>query len=124
MKIQYKIIIALPIFALSNCATIVSKSDYAVRLNSNTPKRVTVKNKATNTTVYSGTAPATVILPASEGFFQPAKYSLKTNRGTQSLNATMDPWYAGNILFSGFIGGLIDPATGAMWKLPDEVQLN
>ena len=33
----------------------------------------------------------------------------------------MNGWYAGNLLFGGFIGLLIvDPATGAMWKIDNE----
>ena len=36
----------------------------------------------------------------------------------------MDPWYAGNIVFGGIIGALVDPAAGAMWKLPKEVNIN
>lgn len=37
----------------------------------------------------------------------------------------MDGWYMGNLLFGGFIGFLIvDPATGAMWKLDDNVYGN
>jgi hypothetical protein len=82
-----------------------------------------VQNKATNSTVHSGITPTTVTLSASEGYFQPAKYNILSTTGTQSLDATMDPWYAGNILFGG-IGLFVDPATGAMWKLPKEVHLN
>jgi hypothetical protein len=37
----------------------------------------------------------------------------------------MDGWYIGNILFGGLIGILIvDPLTGAMWKLDDVVYGN
>ena len=37
----------------------------------------------------------------------------------------MDGWYIGNILFGGLIGMLIvDPATGAMYNLPDRVDIN
>lgn len=36
------------------------------------------------------------------------------------LQANLNPWYFGNLLFGGFIGFLIvDPATGAMWKIED-----
>jgi hypothetical protein len=38
------------------------------------------------------------------------------------LTADIDGWYFGNLLFGGLIGILIvDPATGAMWKLPENV---
>lgn len=68
-----------------------------------------------------------VTLPASGGFFSPAKYQVEfTKKGapmqTVPLTADIDGWYFGNILFGGLIGMLIvDPATGAMWKLPENV---
>ncbi len=40
---------------------------------------------------------------------------------TTRLEATLDGWYIGNIIFGGLIGFLIvDPLTGAMWKLPEQ----
>ena len=37
-----------------------------------------------------------------------------------SIESSMDGWYIANILFGGLIGMLaVDPATGAMWKLPE-----
>ena len=124
MNNRNKIIMTLPVLALCSCASIVSKSDYPVTLQSSTPTKVTVKSKGTNNVVHSGVTPTTVTLPASEGYFQPAQYDIQTPKNTQSLNATMDPWYAGNIVFGGIIGALVDPATGAMWKLPKEVNIN
>ena len=42
-----------------------------------------------------------------------------------SMSARLNAWYWGNILFGGLIGWLIvDPATGAMWKLKDEFTLH
>ena len=36
------------------------------------------------------------------------------------MKATLDGWYIGNIIFGGLLGILIiDPATGAMWRLDD-----
>lgn len=122
-KIYQKTIVFLPALLLCNCASIFSKSDYPVTITSAKPKKLTVQNRVTKSNVYSGTTPTTVTLSASQGYFKAAKYDIITANGTQSLDATIDPWYAGNILFGGIIGGLIDPATGAMWKLPKEVSL-
>lgn len=74
--------------------------------------------------VHSATTPTTVTLPASQGYFKPAKYDVVTSSGAQTVNATLDPWYYGNIVFGGMIGVFVDPATGAMWKLPKEVHLD
>ncbi len=114
----------LPILSLASCASIVSKSNYPVAFKSDKPVKITVTNQSTNNVVYSGTAPTTANLPASNGYFKPAKYDITTSKGVQNLNASLDPWYAGNIVFGGAIGALVDPATGAMWKLPKEVTLS
>lgn len=124
MKKYLRILVVIPALSLCNCASIVSKSDYPVTITSSSPKEITVKNKSTSSTVYSGTTPTTVTLSASGGYFQPAKYDVLYASGIQGLNAKIDPWYVGNILFGGIIGLLVDPATGAMWKLPNEVHLN
>lgn len=125
MKKYLNLLVIIPAMMLCSCASIVSKSDYPVTIRSSSPKEITVKNKSTNTTIYSGTTPTTVTLSASKGYFQSAKYDISYTGGMQSLNAQMDPWYVGNLVFGGLIGILfVDPATGAMWMLPDEVHLN
>jgi len=124
MKTSYKITTLATALLLSNCASIVSKSDYPVTITSPKPTKVSVKNKATSNVVHTGTTPTTVTLSASDGYFKPAKYEIESKASTQSLEATMDPWYAGNIIFGGLIGIFIDPATGAMWKLPKDVNIN
>lgn len=122
------IFISLSIPFLTGCASIVSDSTYPVRFQSSSNSDVIVKNQM-GQTFYKGSTPTVINLPASEGFFQPAHYTAKfSNNGstnTQPLNATLDGWYIGNILFGGLIGFLIvDPATGAMWKLNGPVTAN
>lgn len=125
MKKYLNLLVIIPAMMLCSCASIVSKSDYPVTIRSSSPKEITVKNKSTNSTIYSGTTPTTLTLSASTGYFQSAKYDISYTGGMQSLNAQMDPWYVGNLVFGGLIGILfVDPATGAMWMLPDEVHLN
>ncbi len=69
-------------------------------------------------------------LDASNGFFRTARYDVEAtlpgyNSGQASISAGLDGWYVGNIVFGGLIGFLIvDPATGAMWKLDDRVVVN
>tara|TARA_R110000850_G_scaffold77777_13_gene168196 strand:- start:2378 stop:2695 length:318 start_codon:yes stop_codon:yes gene_type:complete len=65
-----------------------------------------------------------VTLKAGDGFFSGANYTIvfkKEGYGdqTNTLSPNIDGWYVANILFGGLIGLLIvDPATGAMYKLP------
>ena len=108
----------------SGCASILSDSAYPVTISSNpTGANFTVVNEA-GLDVHSGVTPDTITLQASDGFFSSASYVVKYQMaGYQEqsfqLKAGMDGWYIGNILFGGVIGMLIvDPATGAMWKLP------
>jgi len=74
-----------------------------------------------------GTTPATVTLNSSSGYFKGATYhimfSREGNKDTYSIiDSTINGWYWGNILFGGIIGFLIiDPVTGAMWKLPEYI---
>ena len=120
-----KILLSLTIIGLSSCSSIVSKSDYPVSFTSPKPVSIKIQSKDSGKIVYQGQTPTVTTLSASDGFFKPAKYDVITSRGSQPLNATMDGWYAGNILFGGIIGALIvDPATGAMWKLPKEVPVS
>lgn len=112
------------------CASIVSKSQYPVTLQSNpSGATVTIKN-ISGVDVQKTTTPSTVTLAASAGFFSPAKYTFQFEKegylpASSAMSASMDPWYIGNILFGGLIGILIvDPATGAMWKLDDTLYGN
>ncbi|WP_444895551.1 hypothetical protein ACJJI5_01060 [Microbulbifer sp. EKSA008] len=114
---------------VTGCASIVSESSYPVTINS-TPNgaNFTIINEA-GLDVHSGVTPDTITLPASNGFFSSASYTVKYqmagyNEQSFLIEAGMDGWYIGNILFGGLIGWLIvDPATGAMWKLPESAHV-
>ncbi|AOS96453.1 hypothetical protein AUP74_00988 [Microbulbifer aggregans] len=109
----------------SGCASIVSDSKYPVTIAS-TPSgaNFSVVNEA-GLDVHSGVTPDTITLDASDGFFSSSTYTIKYqmagyNEQSFQLKAGIDGWYWGNILFGGIAGMLIvDPATGAMWKLPE-----
>jgi hypothetical protein len=80
--------------------------------------------------IQTGETPLTVTLDASNGFFRKAKYKVEASKNgyetsTTEISARVNGWYAGNILFGGVIGLLIvDPATGAMWKLDETYSVN
>ena len=65
-------------------------------------------------------------LKAGSGFFGKARYQVKFEKPgyesrTVPVEFKLDGWYFGNILIGGLIGMLIvDPATGAMYKLETE----
>ncbi|MGR5451941.1 hypothetical protein ACP3V3_19705 [Vibrio sp. PNB22_3_1] len=122
----------LAVFAttiLSGCATIVSKSDYPVNIQSEPAGATfTITNEA-GEIVHRGVTPSTITLGAGAGFFNGETYEFSLKKdgyfdNTYTLETTLDGWYLGNILFGGLIGILIvDPATGAMFSLPEKVSI-
>lgn len=114
----------------SGCASIVSDSSYPVTINASPEGvRYKIKNAKRGYDVMAGVTPATISLSAENGFFSKASYLVTFEKPgyesvTLPLKAGMDGWYIGNLLFGGILGFLIiDPATGAMWKLEDHVQV-
>ena len=122
--------IALISFFASGCASIVSKSNYPVSITS-TPSAAsfTITNRS-GQQISSGTTPQTLTLKSSAGFFKVESYNIafsKEGFADQNyvLKSTVDGWYIGNVLLGGLLGMLIvDPATGAMYKLQDSVSVN
>ncbi|MBF5055828.1 hypothetical protein Y5W_01122 [Alcanivorax sp. 521-1] len=115
---------------LSGCASILSDSSYPVSIQSS-PERAeyVVTDTRNGSRVAAGTTPDTVTLRAKHGFFSSARYQVSFEKegyksATRPLDAGMDGWYFGNILLGGLLGILIiDPATGAMWKLDESLQV-
>ena len=120
-----KIVLLLPLIILMcSCASIVSKNDYPVTITSEPPGTHFII-KQDRLTIAKGLTPSTITLSASEGYFNPANYRIFHDEKIHALNAGIDGWWIGNLLFSPIIGGLIiDPATGNMWKLPKRIVLN
>ena len=119
-------ILAASFIILSGCASIVSKTKYPVSIHSTpTGAKVTVTDKK-GKEVFIGNTPAICTLKAGAGFFTKASYMVKFeiegyNTKSATIDFNLDGWYFGNIIFGGLIGLLIiDPATGAMWKLSSE----
>lgn len=114
----------------SGCATIVSKSDYVVNLNSDPSEaKVTVIDEQ-NRDVFRGVTPTMAVLPSGDGYFSKSHYRVIFEKEGYSdtmfvLGATADDWYIGNILFGGLIGFfVVDPITGAMFQLPERVDVD
>ncbi|WP_431158665.1 PEGA domain-containing protein [Winogradskyella poriferorum] len=110
----------------TSCASIVSKSNYPITINSSpSDAKITITDK-NGKEVYKGNTPAELKLKAGSGFFSKASYQVKFEKmGYDTklvpIEFKLDGWYFGNILIGGLIGLLIvDPATGAMYKLDKE----
>ncbi|WP_263262109.1 hypothetical protein [Pseudomonas sp. RIT-PI-S] len=112
---------------LAGCASILGESKYPVTVTSAPPgASFEIVNKS-GEVVHSGNTPSTVTLKSGRGYFTGQTYTLRFKKNgypdkTVTLNSSLSGWYWGNILFGGVIGMLIvDPATGAMYKLPEHV---
>lgn len=114
------------LFASSGCASIVSKSNYPIHINSSPNEAQIVITNKKGVVVFSGNTPASTKLQSGSGYFGKAEYYVKFEKaGYQSktvpVEFKIDGWYFGNILIGGIIGMLIvDPLTGAMYKLDTE----
>ena len=125
MYLRITVILMTVVFLFSSCATIVSKSTYPLSINCNPNATISITDK-NGREIFLGNTPATVRLKAGAGFFSKAEYQVRFSSSgydTKIVPVTfkLDGWYFGNILFGGVIGMLIvDPATGAMWKIETE----
>lgn len=116
MKNLIKILPLVSFLLLQSCATIVSGSRQTVKFN-------------------SIPAAATVFINEVEVGKTPVEKDLKRNQEYQvlikmdgyktyktTLSKKFNEWYIGNIVFGGLIGLVVDPITGAMYKLtPNEL---
>lgn len=122
--------LALPVclMYLSGCASIVSGGPKTMPIMSQpdeaTIEIIDVKNE--NATILKAKTPYTATLERSAGFFSPAKYKIRIAKDgylpyETQLDAGLNGWYFGNIIFGGLLGILIvDPATGAMWSIHED----
>ena len=115
---------------LSSCATIVSKSTWPVEVTTNPANAEVEIVSETGTVVQKGTTPFTASLKSGIGYFDGEKYTLRCSapeypNKSEILDTTVNGWYAGNIIFGGIIGFLlVDPMTGAMYRLPKSTHVD
>lgn len=131
MKNLFKLslLVVTMMLLLPNCATIVSKTNYPVKIVTE-PNGATVSiSNRKGIEIYKGSTPAFVMLKSGAGFFTPARYQVRINlegyaESVVNITSSLNGWYLGNLLIGGLIGMVIvDPATGAMWRI-DQKFLN
>lgn len=115
---------------LCGCASIVSDSKYPVAVSSEPNEATFQVVNQDGQIIYRGKTPTVVSLKSGDGYFKKAKYKVIFEKDgyqstTSEIEASFDGWYLGNALFFttdlllGFL--VIDPATGAMWKIDENV---
>ncbi|WNW13526.1 hypothetical protein RRX38_20970 [Pseudomonas sp. DTU_2021_1001937_2_SI_NGA_ILE_001] len=118
-------LLAAALVGLGGCASIVSESRTPVSINSYPAGAAYQITNEDGALIHSGVTPDQVTLKAGAGYFDGETYKVTFKKdgyteNSSVINTSMNGWYWGNILFGGLIGMLIvDPLTGAMYKLPD-----
>lgn len=131
IKRAAKAILMTSVVSLTACASIVSKSQWPVTIQSNPSGAKCVVSKANGVSMQTGEAPMTITLPSSQGYFSKAQYKVACQKegyqpAESAFEGQISGWYlGGNLVFGGLIGWLIvDPATGSMWKLDETMVVN
>lgn len=112
-------LVLVQLLSFSGCATIVSgkHQDFNIRTS---PSGADVLIDGT----VSGTTPMIANLVRKrrhEIVIKKAGYPTVTRATTRGFNW----WYVGNIIFGGIIGLIVDPITGAMYKIkPEEIHVD
>ncbi|HEX8541086.1 MAG TPA: hypothetical protein VF671_05220 [Pseudomonas sp.] len=123
-------ILTFAALAATGCASIVSESRYPVSVTSAPSGAAYEITNEGGSIVSSGVTPNQVVLKAGAGYFDGEKYTVNYRKEgylskTEMLDTGMNGWYWGNIVFGGLIGMLIvDPLTGAMYRLPEGINSN
>ena len=130
MKKLFFIFMGLTI--LSACATVMRENSQIIPIKANVEKvNIKIMDKS-GQTIFEGQTPTTINLKtATGGYFDPQKYTVIASKdGYKTQNQIIDwhvsGWYyAGNLVIGGLIGYLIiDPLTGDMYYLDEEVNIN
>lgn len=118
------------ILFLSSCASIIHGGDQDITINTSpSGAKVKIINLNDNSEVGTYVSPCIVNLDRGYEFFEKGLYSVEIEKPGYTkkiirIRGSVDGWYVvGNFFIGGILGWLVvDPATGAMWKLrPDRI---
>ncbi len=119
MKIIIKTFLFSSILVLSSCATIISGSRQIVAISSEPSSAKVYINE-----IEMGETPIEKSLKRNQAYQLVLKLDGYKTYDTK-LEKKFNAWYIGNVLFGGAIGLIVDPITGAMFKLkPEEINGN
>lgn len=116
MKNLFKVLPLVSVLFLQSCATIISGSRQTIQFNSNPANATVFINE-----IEAGKTPFQKRLKRNEEYkvsIELEGYETYETKLTKKFNE----WYIGNIIFGGLVGLVVDPITGAIYRLsPKEV---
>jgi hypothetical protein len=124
---NFKIALMINISLITGCASLLGNSQYPVNIISAPVTSTFEITDKSGKLIHTGNTPSTITLKSGRGYFKGETYTFKFHSPGYAdkivtLDSSLSRWYWGNILFGGIVGMLIvDPATGAMYKLPESV---
>ena len=119
MKIIIKTALLCSIGLLTSCATIISGSRQTVEISSQPSRAKVYINE-----VEVGNTPVQKDLKRNQEYQLVLKLDGFKTYETK-LERKFNAWYIGNIFIGGLVGIIIDPITGAMYKLkPEQIDGN
>ena len=112
--------------SVSACATIFGKTTYNVSFNTSPERAGIIIENSKGKTIFEGQTPSTVRLKSSAGYMKKEEYKITFTKNGYAqkvvyITAELNGWYIGNIILGGLPGMLlVDPLSGAMYKIADE----
>lgn len=118
-----RLLASLAIITLSGCSTIMNDRMTDVQVTSEPSGQHFSITDEDGKRVATGVTPAKVNLDAAAGFFDGQTYQVAYDKGpTVELDSHVTGWYWVGMVVWPFTSGLIvDPYTGDMFSLPDNV---
>src|SRR5262245_5979059 len=120
--------VAFAFVLLPSCATIVGESEDFLQITTTPAGAAVVITDENGSEVWRGVSPSEVHLKSGDGYFDGATYHVTATLegyqpGSYTIDSSLCMWYLlGNVVFGGLIGWfVVDPATGAMWDLPEHL---
>jgi uncharacterized protein YceK len=126
----FRVLFIVVVIALTGCASIVSDSKYQVEISSNPSGAQFEIANEDGEIVNTGVTPDHILLDAGSGYFDGETYRVSFRKDgyvekSTVIDSKIDNWYWGNLALLSPLGLLvIDPLTGAMYKLPRSTHAN
>lgn len=122
---RFRAVMAVVAVLCSGCGTLFGKQEWPVLFHSNVPVEFEVLDES-GALVARRTTPASLILPASDGYLDPMNYTVRFAGRERGLDGETNIVVVANLVipFLGYFCLLVvDPVTGCFFQMPDRCYL-